>query len=200
MRKFLPQLIVIGVIAVLAVSIVSLRRYSPYRVSGKLMGNPEVVLSLSDVETVGRIRGKKIWSFKAKHADVARGKYRTEFTSVHDGKIYDDGSVVASISAGKALYDSISGDVDVSGGIYVQAPRQGLKFNAQTARWYQYFKQLTCPGKISLRAGDSKLTGKNLVLNTKEQYVTMDDPEVVIAVEDLDKLDTGNTPGEGKAQ
>lgn len=183
-RKYIQPVIAIVVIIILVGSFIHFRRYSPYKVGSGINANPEILLSLSDVEIMGRSNGQKKWCFSAKHAEVARGRAVTSVTSIHDGKIYDNGKEVASIEAGKAFYNSATGNVMVSGGIKLSSP-QGYKAFADGATWTGYSNSLTCNGKVKFTVDDSTVEGQNLVADLKGQKVTMDKPRLAIDILDF---------------
>jgi hypothetical protein len=93
-RRYLVTVMVLFIIAALAVTLVRFWRYSPYQLTNNIVGNPKTILSVKNVEVIGRSDGKKIWSFKARQADVSRGRYRTELSFITDGKLFSDGKPV----------------------------------------------------------------------------------------------------------
>ena len=199
-RRYLPPAIVLLLIAGLSASFVYFRRYSPYKVSALLAGNPEIILSLRGVEMVGRSEGQRLWSFRAERADVARGQIRTTFVAIRDGKLYDEGKVVATVEAGRAVYDSATDNVDVSDGVTVASPR-GYRASAQSARWSAYFKRLWCPGKVSFRAGDNELVGSNLIADMRNQEVRLSKAKMVVSIRDVEELGKGSPEvGKGRGQ
>jgi len=199
-RRYLSTAVVVALIGGLVTSFVYLRRYSPYRVSGLVAGNPEIVLSLRDIEMVGRSGGEKLWSFHADRADVARGQVSTTFYSIRDGSLYDEGKVVASVKAGKATYNSGTDDVEVTGGVEIASPR-GYRAEAERARWSSYFKRLWCPGRVIFSAGDSEIIGYDLTADMRNQEVSFVRGKMVVAVSDMQELGEGNAkPDKGEAQ
>lgn len=187
MRRYLPPAVAIALIAVLSVTIIYFRHYSPYKVTREQVGNPEILLSLSGVEIVGRSQGERIWSFKTTRADVWRGQVRTALLGIHDGKLYSDGKVVASVSAGSAIYNSATGDVEVTGGVGVASVR-GYRAAAQSARWSGYLRRLTCPGRVSFRTDGSELVGQNLVADARSEEVTLDKGRMVVNMSEVVEL------------
>jgi hypothetical protein len=187
-RKYITPVIIIVIIGVLVATLIRFRQYSPYRIPGTLVGNPEIILSLKDVEIIGRSKGNRVWSFKANSAAVSRSKTRTEFVLINDGRLYDDNKQVASVTAGNAVYDSVMGDVVISGGVKLEA-KSGYKASAERAEWSAYFKQLKCPGKVSFQAGDNKLTGINLVADLRKQEVSMEKGSMAINLSEIEELE-----------
>lgn len=149
-------------------------------------------MKLRDVEIVGRTHGAKSWSFKAKQAEVSKGRYRTEFVSISAGKLYNGDKIAARVAAGRAIYDSTSGNVEISEGIKVSSM---LGYSAKTdkATWVGYFKTLRCPNKVHLSSSESRLTGENLVVNTKLEVMTMDHPRFVIDISDIKELNKNDS-------
>jgi hypothetical protein len=196
-RRYLTPVIAVALIAALAASLIYFRKYSPYKVPDRLMGNPEIVLSLSDVEIVGRSDGEKLWSFKARRADVSRGRINTQFIAIGDGKLYDEGKIVATVTAGRAIYNSSSGNVAVAGGVKVAAT-QGYRAEAEEALWSAYFKQLRCPGGVIFATDGSELSGQNLVADFKKQEVTLEKAKMTIDIADVKELEEqGSQAGKG---
>lgn len=183
-RKYIAPIIAILIICGLAVSIYMLRGYSPYVIKSSLVGNPQIVLALEDVEIVGRSDGQKTWSFAADKASVSRGRYRTEFISIRDGKLFDNNKVVASVSAGKAVYDASTGNVEVSKGVKV-ASIHGYKAEADKALWSAYLSQLRCPGTVKLTSEESSLVGQDLLLDARNRDVTLKKAKLVVSVSEI---------------
>jgi hypothetical protein len=200
LRKYLAPVIAVAVIVVLAGMIVHFRRNLPYKVGAGLASNPETLLSLSDVEIVGRARGQRAWSFKAKEADVTQGRVATSFRSIRDGKLYDDGKLMATVSAGKAVFISGIGDVDVTNGVKLVS-KQGYSAQTDSARWSGYFKRLTCPGKVVFRSKEGSLVGQNLVADLKSPEVSLDKGKMVISLPAVEALgEKSLQAGEGRQQ
>jgi hypothetical protein len=192
-------MIAVAVIGVLLVSVVHFRRFSPYRVRHDLVGNPEVVLSLRGVSIAGRDDGKAAWSFDAERVDVSKGRYRTTVTGIRQGRLYDNGKAVATVTAGRAVYNSLSGNVEVTGGVKVRAAK-GFEARAQKALWTGFNQQLICPGKVEFRSTEGKLIGTNLVADLRQSQVTLDKARLSVDIEALDKLEPGTGKSSGKVQ
>lgn len=183
-RKYLWPTVAVFVIAALVVTIVRYRRTLPYNIDHRVSGNPEIVLGLKDVEVVGRSGGDRIWSFKADRADVARGRARTTLLDIQDGKLYDGDKVLASVKAGKAVYDSLSGNVEVMDGVEVTASKR-YSVSTDRAIWVSFFKRLTCPGKVRFRAARSELVGTNLVADVNNREVKLDKARMIVDMQDV---------------
>ncbi|MBI2843850.1 MAG: LPS export ABC transporter periplasmic protein LptC [Armatimonadetes bacterium] len=199
MRKHLAPIVAAAIIVALVISFICFRRYSPYALRGNVTGNPETILSLNGVEIVGRANGRRAWSFKAEGADVSRGRVRTVFRKISDGKIYDGDKVMAKISAGEAVYYSGMGDVEVSGGIKMSSPL-GYQVTAKSARWSGYYKQLTCPGSISIRTKEARLTGQDLVADLKQEEITFKNGKMTVSVSELEEFGEESQQSEEKTQ
>ena len=187
-RKWVAPVIAIMIILGLGVSVVRMWRYSPYKMKRDLVGNPEIVLSLRDVEISGRNNGKKFWSFNAETVDVTRGRIVTTVAGIHDGRLYDEGKLVAKVAAGRAVYNTINGNVEVSKGVKVQSTT-GFRASADRAIWTRGTSQLVCPGKVVFASGDSNLVGKNLVGDVRQNEVRLEHGRMLVDVEDLTKIE-----------
>lgn len=188
-RRYLVPAVALVLLAALAATLTVFWKYSPYKITSNLIGNPRIILSLKNVEVVGRSDGKKAWSFKAKQADVARGRYRTELTSISEGKLFDiDEKHVATVTAGKAVYDSSTENVEATDGVKVVSV-QGYTAQAEQARWSSFMKQLFCPGTVKFTANGSELIGQNLVADIDDQEVTIEKAKMVVEISDISELD-----------
>lgn len=186
------------VILGLAFSFFRFRKNLPYRVDSSFSGNPSILLSLNDVEIIGRANGERVWSFKANRADIAQGRVQTALHGLHDGKIYEDRKVAATVTAGKAVFMPGSGDVEVTEGVKV-ASSKGFTVTADKVTWSGFYKQLMCPGKVVFSAGGSKLIGQKLFADLKQQSVTMENGKMCVSVLDLEKLESKDSqPKEGQ--
>ena len=189
-RRYLVPAVALALIAALAVTLASFWKYSPYKITSNLIGDPRIILSLKNVEVVGRSDGKIAWSFKAKQADIARGRYRTELSDISDGKLFNfDEKLAATVIAGKVIYDSSTGNVEVTGGVKV-ASVQGYTAQAEQARWASFMQQLICPGKVKFTADGSELIGHNLVADMDDKTVTMEKAKMVVEISDISELDS----------
>jgi hypothetical protein len=202
MRRIrLTPIIALLLIAGLAVSIVKLWRYSPYKVTRDLVGNPQVVLSLHNVQVVGRGEGVRIWSFKADDVDVSRGRMRTVIRGVHEGKLFDKGKLVADVTAGEAVYDAANKNVEVTRGAKVTA-KLGFKASTDRLMWSGSNRQLLCPGRVVFSSGDGKLVGQNLLADVGRGEVTLWKGKMQVEIEDVRKLEEGTPkkPAPGNKQ
>lgn len=181
-RRYAWPVIAALLIVLLSWSIVRFRHNLPYSVDKGLVGNPEIVFSLEDVEVVGRDHGAKIWSFRANQADVARGRSRATLLDIKDGKLYDNGKVVATVKAGKVSYDPVAGNVEVTGGVEVTSAKR-YRVTTDRATWTAFVNQLKCPGKVTFRANDSSLVGRNLVLDAKQRRATMEKARMTVTLD-----------------
>ncbi len=198
-RKFIFPVIAAVVLAALVASLVHFRGYSPYHVRRDLIGNPEVVMSLRDVEIAGREDGKPAWSFDARRADVSRGRVRTILTDVRAGKLYDRGKPVATVAAGKAVYNSINGNVEVTDGVKIKSV-DGYQAEAQKVVWTGFNKHLYCPGKVVFRSKGGSLAGNNLIADVRNGEVTLDNGKLAVEVSVLEKLGEDTPGNSGKVQ
>lgn len=175
---------VLAITAGLIIMLACLWKYSPYQITNKIVGNPRIILSLKNVEVIGRSGGNKIWSFQAKRANVSRGRSRTELIGISDGRLFNDGKRVVTINAGRAVYDSSTGDVEVTNGVKVVSV-QGYTAQAAQARWSSYMKELRCPGKVSFTADGNVLVGRDLVADIDNQEVRMEKAKMVVEIGDI---------------
>lgn len=179
-------------IAALVSTLVHFRKFSPYKLPSSVVGNPQIVLSLDDVQIVGRSDGHKIFSFMSKRADVSRGRYTTLFYAIRDGKLYDNEKPVAFITAGTARYDSISKSVEVTDGVKVSSI-QGYLADAEQAMWSSELKLLTCPGKVVFSARGNQLVGENLVADLNNRVATLEKARMEIDISEVDTEDSGKS-------
>lgn len=184
-RRVIKPVLIAAVALALAVSVVKLWRYSPYKMSRDMVANPEFVLSLSGVQIAGMHEGRQSWSFKADRVDVSRGRVITTARGVHDGKLYGDNKVVATLNAGTLMYDCLNGNVEITNGVHIDGAK-GFHAAAANANWFALGEQLTCSGTVKFKAGDSTLMGQNLSADLRKGEASLDHGKLSVAIADME--------------
>jgi hypothetical protein len=171
---------------ILLVSVLVFRRYLPY-VGSTLAPEqpPSVVLEMRGAYFVGLDHKGKLWSLKAQKVEIGQSRYVTTLTGITDGRIFDHGKPVLGVEAGKAVYNSIAGDLKMDKGIALTGS-DGQKISAAGARWNSATSMLRSNGKVRYEAPWGKASTESVTvdMNTKEMTMT----NVVISIQP-DKLE-----------
>ena len=166
---------------ILLVSLLAFRRYLPY-VGGSLASSqpPSVVLQMRNARFVGLNRKGKLWSLRAKSVEIGQNRYLTTLTGITQGKIFDSGKVALQMEAGRAVYNSIVGDLTMDGGIALMGA-DGQRLTAQGADWNSATSSLRSTGKVLYQSPWGKASTDRMLVDMKSKEMTM--WNVVISVE-----------------
>ena len=166
---------------ILLVSILVFRRYLPY-VGGTLAPeqSPSVVLQMRNAYFVGLDHKGKLWSLKASKVEIGQNRYMTTLTRITDGKIFDAGKPVLEVEAGKAVYNSLAGNLDMDKGITLSGS-DGQKISAAGANWNSATSMLRSSGKVRYEAPWGRASTESVTVDMKTKEMTM--TNVVISVQ-----------------
>lgn len=148
---------------------------------------PAIVLEMRNTSFVGFNHRKKAWSVKAKSVRIGRDRVLTSLAGITQGKIFDQGKVVLQMEAGRALYNSMAGDLTMDGGIRLSGP-DGQKLTAQGANWNSATSTLRSNGRVRYTSPWAKGSTDAVIIDTKSRELTMHKVDVTV---DLSKADKG---------
>ena len=190
MRRSLYLGPVIAAAAILLVSIVAFKRYLPYtNINFNLRQPPPVVLAMEDAYLVGLGHNGKLWSTKARKVEIAQNRSTTILTGIHDGKIFDKDKIALRVKAGRAVYDTYTRDLQLSGGVLIDgANRQ--RITGEGASWNSTTSTLRSIGVVNFETPSSRITTERLVVDLRNHQMEMWNVRMKFRLNDL-----GNGPG-----
>lgn len=158
---------------ILLLSLLVFRRYLPY-VGGSLAPSqpPSVVLEMHNAYFVGLNRKGKLWSIKAKKVEIGQNRYLTTLTNVSDGKIFNEGKPALKMKAGRAMYNSMVGDLALDQGICVTG-MDGQQMTASGADWNSTTSTLRSRGKVQFQSQIGKASTDSILVDMKAKEITM---------------------------
>jgi hypothetical protein len=173
---------------ILLVSLFVFRRYLPY-VGSSLAPKtpPSVVLQMRNAYFVGLNRKGKLWSLKAKSVEIGQNRFLTTLTGITQGKIFDAGKPVLQMEAGRAVYNSMVGDMAMDEGILLIGA-DGQRLTADGADWNSAASSLRSTGKVYYESPWAKGSTEAVFVDTKSRELTMYNVDVTV---DLSKADKG---------
>ena len=183
---YLGLAVLAGIILLLSLFIY--RRYLPY-VGSSLAPKtpPSVVLQMHNAYFVGLNHKGKLWSLKAKNVEIGQNRSLTTLTGITQGKIFDAGKSVLQMEAGRAVYNSMVGDMAMSEGIRLTGA-DGQRLSARGADWNSTASSLRSTGKVYYESPWARGSTESVFVNTKSRELTMFNVDMTV---DLSKADKG---------
>lgn len=165
--------ITLAAAAILLISVVAFKRYLPYE-SAHLAPKqtPAIVIAMEDAHIVGMNHGKKAWSINAKEVQITRGRSVTTINKITDGKVYSGGKVAFNVTAGSAVYNDISRDLYLGGGITATGS-DGQNVQARSASWNSSTSTLRSNEQVVFNNKWSKVNTNKLLVNVKDKQLEM---------------------------
>lgn len=148
---------------------------------------PSIVLEMHNAYFVGLNHKGKIWSVRAKSVQIGQDRTLTTLTGVTQGRIFDGGKVALQLEAGRALYNSMVGDLVMDQGIKLTGPG-GQKLTARGADWNAAASSLRSTGKVYYESPWARGSTGSVFVDTKGRELTMYNVDVTV---DLSKADKG---------
>lgn len=158
---------------ILLISLLAFRRYLPY-VGGSLASTqqPSIVLQMRNAHFVGLNRKGKIWSLNAKSVEIGRNRYLTTLTGITQGKIFDSGKVALQMEAGRAVYNSIAGDLAMDNGISLVGA-DGQRVTARGANWNSATASLRSTGRVLFQSPWGQASTDRMLVDMRNKEMTM---------------------------
>lgn len=157
--------------AALLLSVFVFKRYLPYTGPPTFPRQPPaVVMTIEDAYLVGLGSRGKLWSVKAKKVEVAQNRTTTILSGITRGDVFDSGKVAFSLQAGKAIYDSLSNNLALSGGIKISS--EGRIVETEGALWSPRNATLSSTGRVVYRGEWGKLTAERLELDARSRQMS----------------------------
>ncbi|HUV05780.1 MAG TPA: hypothetical protein VMX94_11815 [Armatimonadota bacterium] len=131
-----------------------------------------VAIRLKNAKLVGRSGGKKVWAFEARTIDVSRDRRTATFKGVTRGCLLQDGKQIASLSAGKVIYNTFTQNVAVPGSAEVVLT-DGPSFKVRDAYWDARKSRLFCRGGVDAALAGSTLHGERMTVDVGKKELTI---------------------------
>jgi len=133
---------------------------------------PGIGLSFRDARLVGRQDSQMAWAFDAKTIDVSRDRRLVTFRGVTDGSLMKDGREVASLVAGKVVYNSMSNNLVVQGKAEVRLA-DGPTLEVRNIYWNAQKSKLVCTGGIRAVFDEGTMEGDRMVADLEKKELTV---------------------------
>lgn len=158
---------------ILLLSLLAFRRYLPY-VGSSLAPKqpPSVVLEMHNAYFVGLNRKGKVWSIRAKKVEIGQNRYLTTLTDISDGRIFNSGKPALKMTAGRAMYNGMVGDLALDNGICVTGPN-GQQVTATGADWNSATSTLRSRGKVQYASSFGKASTDSVLVDMRSKEITM---------------------------
>jgi len=131
-----------------------------------------VAIRLKNAKLVGRSAGKKIWAFEVRTIDVSGDRRLAVFRGITRGSLLQDGRRIASLSAGKVIYNTFTQNVAVPGSAEVVLT-DGPSFTVRDAYWDARESRLFCRGGVDATLAGSTLHGERMTVDIEKKELTI---------------------------
>lgn len=145
-----------------------------------------MLLEFKNITLSGWHKGEKQWEIKAEYVKVSKDRRITTFHKIISGTFYKDNKKVANFKAEKAVYDSLTSSLEVSGNIEITA-RDNLKINTSCIIWDGNKKILYTDSPVFLTFGNSSVVASSLVARNGIEIVDLKDVFITLEVEEAKK-------------
>ena len=164
MKKWLPWITGAVIIGGLVWSFFYLKDMNPLGPLSLRLGQnkPEgVSIRFKNAKLVGRSDGKKVWTFQAKAVEVSKDRRLATFHGITSGSLLQDGKQVASLSAKKVFYNTITRNVTVPDGAEFKL-KEGPAFRVRDILWNAGESTLICKNGIDVEMAEGTLHGERM--------------------------------------
>jgi hypothetical protein len=173
MRRFswiIGLVLVVGIVGLL-MCLKDMHVFDPLR---PIQGDRLAKLSIrfKNAQFVGRAGGKKVWSLKAKTIDVSRDMQTATFGGVTDGKLIKDGKLMATLSAGRMMYNTFSRNISVPASADFKLA-DGPAFKVRNVVWDAGASRLMCTGGVDIVLGGSTLHGQEMTADLEKKELSL---------------------------
>lgn len=148
---------------------------------------PSIVLEIHNAYFVGLNHKGKIWSIRARKVQIGQDRMLTTLTGVTQGKIFDGGKTALQLEAGRALYNSVVGDLVMDQGIELTGPG-GQKLTSEGADWNSATSTLRSKGQVRYESPWARGSTGSVMIDTKSRELTMHNVDVTV---DLSRAEEG---------
>lgn len=174
MRRWIPWITAVLAAGVLGCSFLFLKKVHPLGAFALDLGKKNVStigISFKDATLVGRSDGKKTWQIKAKTIDISKDRRLATFSGLSQGELIQDDKKVASISADRVVYNTLSRDVSAPGTAELKLVG-GPSFKVHRVYWNGRTSRLFCAGGVDAVIGQSTMHGQQLTADLEKKEIT----------------------------
>lgn len=150
---------------------------------------PSVMLQMHNAYFIGLNHKGKLWSLNAKNVEIGQNRYLTTLTGITHGKIFDAGKPALEIKAGRAVYNSVAGNLMMDRGICLFGAK-GQQLRTDGAEWNSATSSLRSNGKVHYESDWAKGSTERLLVDAKNKELTMWNVDVTV---DLSKQEAGQS-------
>lgn len=170
------MLTVVIVVAGLLWSFAYLRALHPFGSAVTDLGDERlenVGLVFDRATLIGWSDHSKAWQIHARAVEVSRDRRFATFREVTDSYLMSKGERLASISASKAVYNTLSRDVSLPGDVKLSV-KDGPQLTTRNVSWNATRSKLACSGGVTATMDGSSFRGDSMEadLGNKELTVT----------------------------
>lgn len=176
MKRWLPIVTAIALVAGLAWSFMYLRALHPFGKSVTDLGEEplqNVGLRFKGATLIGWANHQRAWQIHARTVDVSRDRRLATFRGVKDSYLMLKGDRVASMTANEVVYNTITRNVSVPGAATLSV-KDGPDLKTRKIFWNSARSRLACSGGVIVTVDGSTFGGEKMVadLGKKELTVT----------------------------
>lgn len=171
MKRPLPILLALLLVAALAALFLHVQRHDPGRASLIRHANElgDISIRFGQSQVISRLAGKPEWALTANRVDFRHNtggpleSFRAvELQGIANGQLFRNGHLEATFDARSAVFDRGPQRLDVSGGIHVRTPA-GDVLNAQALTWSVQDEFARFPGGASGKVHGHPITAPVLL-------------------------------------
>lgn len=154
-----------------------------------------ISFQFENAQLVGRSQGRKIWLFGAKKVEVSADRRYADFEGVTEGKVLKDDKVVASVSADKVVYDTVTKNVRSPETATLEIV-DGPTFKFREVFWDSRNSRLTCTGGADAELAGGTMHCENMVADVEKKEITAYKVSGTIPIDETGGLPSRNEKGE----
>lgn len=147
---------------------------------------PRSLFEFRNITLSGWHKGKKQWQIKAEYVEVSKDRRITTFHKIISGYFYKDKKEVLIFKGEKAVYDSLTSNLEISGNIEIVS-KENLILNTSYLFWDANKKILKTSAKVTLTFENNILTASSLVADEEMEIIDLKDVFISLEIEELKK-------------
>ena len=175
MKRWLPYITGLVLVAGIAWSFAYMRALHPFGRAVTDLGDEhlqDVGLVFEGATLVGWSERQRIWKIQAKTVEVSRDRRRATFRHVTAGSLIKAREPIATMKAGKVVYNTITRNAFVPGAAAL-AVKDGPSFKTNSIYWKASASRLACGGGVSATFGGSTFHGEKMVADLAKKELTI---------------------------
>ncbi len=187
MKRLIPWISGVIIIAGCIWSFLYLKDWHPFGSAEARLGNgrQELFIVFKGAKLVGRSNGKKVWAFDTRTIEMSQDHQFATFSGVTKGVLMKDGKPLASLAAGKVVYNTISRNVLVPGGADFML-KGGPSFKVRDILWDGSKSVLHCKGGVDGTLGGSTFHAARMTADIAKKEFRVEKVSGQIKIGDTD--------------